>query len=238
MSKFDREEAGRIFGDLTKLADHAKTRINTLRCEYPDWHRDEDARISGFAKLSNTTTSVALGLHFYGNQLISPGWWSSNTTEAFSAEDKKRINRAYVDLLKVGLIQVGFSAVESTLRDLLRAIDPAACRGGTAGFKSIYECLFQSKLSSEPADGCELLHLLRQVRNTVHNNGVYFNRGEQDLSVIYKGDLYDFRHRQKVEFITWDLLVCLYRDTCDLLYNVVTDSVVTGISGGIRDSYA
>lgn len=238
MSKFDREEAARIFDDLTKLADHAKTRINTLRCDYPGWHPDEDARISGFAKISNTMASVSLGLHFYGNQLINPSWWSSNTNGAFSAEDKRRINLAYVDLLKVGLIQVGFSAVESTLRDLLRTIDPTACAGGTARFKSIYECLFRSKLSSVPANGCELLDLLREIRNTVHNNGVYFNRCGQDLSVIYKGDTYDFRHRQKVDFLTWDLLICLYRDTCDLLYKVVTDSVVTGISGGIRDSYA
>lgn len=238
MSKFDREEAARVSGDLSQLADHANTRINTLRCDYPDWHRDEDARISGFAKISNVTTSVALGLKFYRDQLIDPAWWSTNTNGTFSAEDKQRINRAYVDLVKIGLIQIGFSAVESTLRDLLRAIDPAACAGGTEGFESIYKCLFRSKLSSVPADGCELLDLLREVRNTVHNNGVYFNRRGQDLPVIYKGDTYDFRHRQKVDFLTWDLLISLYRDVCDLLYHVVTDSVVTGISGGIRDSYA
>ncbi len=237
MPRFDRNEVDRICHELIDIADLAKTRINALRSANPGWHRDEDARISGFAKISNVTRSVALGLKFYRDQLLEPDWWSVHTS-GYSAEDKKRINRAYVDLVRIGLIQGGFSAVESTLRDLLRAIDPAACAGGTEGFKSIYECLFRSKLSSVPADGCELLNLLREVRNTVHNNGVYFNRGEQDLSVIYKGDPYDFRHRQKVEFITWDLLVCLYRDTCDLLYNVVTDSVVTGISGGIRDSHA
>ncbi len=238
MPNFDRNEVERIFNGLIELADHAKTNIDTLRGQHPDWHRDEDARTSGFAKISNVARSAALGLKFYADYLITSDWWSANTSGALSAEDKRRINRSYVDLLKFGLIQGSFSAVESTLRDILRAIDPAACAGGTAGFQSIYECLFRSKLSSEPADGCELLHLLREIRNTVHNNGVYFNLRGQDLSVTYKRDAYDFRHGQRFEFQAWDVSISLYQDVCDLLYSVATDSVVTDIQGGIRDSYA
>ncbi len=237
MPRFDHNEVDRICRELIDLADHAKTRIDALRSANPDWHRDEDARISGFAKISNVTRSVALGLKFYRDQLLDPDWWSVHTS-GYSAEDKKRINRAYVDLVRIALIQGSFSAVESTLRDLLRAIDPTACAGGTAGFKSIYECLFRSKLSSAPANGCELLDLLREIRNTVHNNGVYFNRRGQDNSVTYRGNTYDFRNRQKIDFATWDLLILLHRDVCDVLYSVVSDPVVNGIQGGIRDSYA
>jgi hypothetical protein len=75
-----------------------------------------------------------------------------------------------------------FSSIESSLRLFLRALDPTACNGGMKEFNSIYDCLFNSKLATAPADGIELLNLLRLVRNTIHNNGVYFNPRGTDVT--------------------------------------------------------
>jgi len=143
-----------------------------------------------------------------------------------------------MDLQKIAAIQGGFSAIESTLRVLLRAVDAGACGGGMAEFKSIYECLFRTKLTNQPSEGIELLDLLREVRNTVHNNGVYFNRhGRPRVTVSYRGDDYHFDHASKLGFVKWDLLISLLRDSAKLLLEVVNDPVIVA-PGSITDPYA
>ncbi len=136
-TKFDFDEARRVYERLVTVADNAKSEIRYFREQHPRRHRDFDARIAGFAKLSNALASAALGLKFYANQLINPEWWRQYSGEALTSEDKKRINRAYVNFVKVGLVQLGFSATESSLRAFLRTVDPAACTGGTEAFTSM-----------------------------------------------------------------------------------------------------
>ena len=88
--------------------------------------------------------------------------------------------------IKFGLVHGIFSCVESFLRVFLRALDPTACSGGLDNFKNIYISLFQSKLAKCPPDGVKLLDLFRLVRNTIHNNGVYFHKDEEDRSIGWR----------------------------------------------------
>jgi hypothetical protein len=49
-------------------------------------------------------------------------------------------------------------------------------------------------------DYIELLDLLRHIRNTIHNNGVYFQKSGQDRSRQYKGKPYKFEIGKPVNF--------------------------------------
>ena len=237
LAKFGKDEAGRIGKELFNASQDCLDYIKALREAHPDWHPDNDARISGFAKLSNVERSTAIGIKFYADFLTDQDWWVANSS-GYSAQDCKRINSAYMDLQKIAAIQGGFSAIESTLRVLLRAVDAGACCGGMAEFKSIYECLFRTKLTNQPSEGIELLDLLREVRNTVHNNGVYFNiHGHPRVTVSYRGDDYHFVHASKLDFVDWDVLISLLRDSAKLLLEVVNDPVIVA-PGSITDPYA
>ena len=237
MAKFDKDEANRVGQALFNAGRGCLDHIKALREAHPDWHPDNDARISGFAKLSNAERSVALGIKFYADCLIDQNWWAANSS-GYSAQDRRRINMAYMDLEKIAAIQGGFSALESTLRVLLRAVDAGACSGGMAEFKSIYECLFRTKLTNQPPEGIELLDLLREIRNTVHNNSVYFNRrGQPRVTVSYRGVDYHFDHASKLNFVDWDILISLLGDSAELLLKVVNDPVIVAPSS-ITDPYA
>src|SRR5437868_1942077 len=87
--------------------------------------------------------------------------------------------------VKLGLIHTLFGITENAFRAYLRAIDPTACAGGNKQFGKIYECLF-ARLAKDPAGvsisaaGVVLLDLWREVRNSLHNNGVYVNPDGKD----------------------------------------------------------
>ena len=67
----------------------------------------------------------------------------------------------------------------------------------------------------------ELLDLTREIRNLIHNGGVYFSEEGKDKKRSYKGTTYEFRHGKRVAFVTWDLLLKLAKDIHQLLVRVI-----------------
>jgi len=155
-----------------------------------------------------------------------------------SQRDGDILVKEFENFTKIGLTQFAFSTVESGLRVLLKAIDPQACHQGTAEFKNIYECLLRSKLTSLPADSIELLDLFRLVRNTVHNNGVFFHKSGQNATAIYKGKTYQFQQGMAINFTGFDFVISLTSDIVNLLVDVINDPAISGISGEITDPFA
>lgn len=235
MPKFDRDESIRICRLLWGVVENIKTDINKLRVSHPSW-TETDIRISSFAKLQNAIIATTLGLKFYTDYLIDQDWWNTNSAN-YSPDDKKRINLAYENFQKIGIIQVGFLAIESSIRSILRAIDKTACKNATAEFKSIYEHLIRTQLSLSN-DWCDLLDLWREVRNTIHNNGVYFPKNGYDKTISYKGKTYQFLNGKKIDFITWDMFVELLEEARMFLGDIIDHPKVSGISGTLTDPYA
>lgn len=235
--KIDHNEAVRICNLLWTTVNKTKTNIQELRSSHPDWDPETDIRISGFGKLQNAITATTFGIKFYTDNLLKPKWWNNNSS-GYTSEDKKLINRAFMDFQRIGLIQVSFLAIESTIRSLLREVDPNACTGGTDPFKNIYECLIRTKLTGCNTEWCDFLDLWREVRNTIHNNGIYFSKDGLDKTVSFKGNAYKFYHKKKVDFVTWDMLSNIQRDACILLREIVDHDEVSSIGGTIQDLYA
>ena len=144
---------------------------------------------------------------------------------------------------KYTFVMFAFIAVEAAMRSFLRAIDPAACLGGTAAWESIYNHLLgPARLTiPEPQRGSaiELLDLVREVRNLIHNNGVYFNRDAADRQLTYRGQVYSFRHGQPVDFVSWALLIEMVeglRQLLALLTNHATISAIPAIIDPLADA--
>ena len=233
---FDRTEAEKIFNRLNAVSDQAQIDMNRLREKNSGWHRDTDIRLTGFAKLINAHGAAALGIKFYTDNLINPEWWDQNAC-GYSVEDKRRRNRAFLDVHKIGLIQVGFVAVESSLRELLRNIDPMACNNSTDAFKNIYDCLIKTKLNIN-SEYCDLLDLMRIIRNTIHNNGVFYSTKGNDINLFHKGTEYKFEHGKKPNFITWDLICDLHEDLSGFFVEVSEHQIVGSLPGTIDDPYS
>ena len=197
-----------------------------------------DARITAYSKAVNVLNSVQLAFTFISKHLLHAQWWAAVARNPIPDSDKQIYANEFANFTKIAFVQGLFLAIESSLRLFLRAIDPAACKGGMAEFKPIYECLFKSKLSRAPANGIALLDLLRLVRNTIHNNGVYFHPSGNDASIMWDGETFEFRQGKPVDFVTWEFLMRVSEALRLLLREVVQDANLKAISAVIDDPFS
>jgi len=206
---------------------------------YSNFDPRKDARITTFSKMINLFTALQLSLNFVLKGLSKLDVWEIIIDEEpFPNSDQKLYYvGSFMQFIKIGFDQLLFSITDSSLRIFLRALDPNACDGGTNRFESIYKCLFKSKLSICPSEGIELLDLYRNSRNTIHNNGVYFNPKKQDIVVIWCGKPYEFKHATPINFVTWQHIVNISDAIQSLLYTVITDKNLRAVNHEIKDPY-
>ena len=232
------EELHKLIGQLQSVRNLAVDDKNAIVALYSTVDPKHDARITAFSKTINVFNSLQLGLAFISKHLLHKQWWSAIATQDIPDIDKQIYVNEFANLTKIGFIQGIFSAVESSLRLLLRALDPTACNGGLAEFKSVYECLFKSNLTSSSPDAIALLDLLRLVRNTIHNNGVYFHPSGNDVTAIWKGNTYAFKQGKPIDFVTWELLIVVSNALRLLLRQVVEDAKLQAITTEIPDPFS
>jgi len=238
MYEFKSTELLQIVREIESLRDHTDNQKREIMLKYPSWDVIHDARLTIFAKVINVANSTQLALTFIGQHLLDPFWWQNTAKEAIPSDSANIYINEYNNFTKIGFVQFVFSSIESGFRIFLRALDPTACNNGAAEFKSIYECLLKSKLSSTPKESIELLDLLRFIRNTIHNNGIYYSRAGTNEQVIYKGRSYQFIYSKAVDFVTWGFIISVVRDLVDLAAQVVFDPNVVILSGTIQDPFA
>ena len=235
MAKWGPDDVMKLTKQVEILRDTAAQDKDAVARLYPSFNPEKDARIAVFGKLINVMNSVQLGLTFVSNYLLRRDWWQSISGEMIPMSDIAVYAREFEGFMKIGFVQFMFSSVESSLRVFLRALDPIACRGGTGGFKGVYDCLFKSKLSVCPHEGIEVLDLLRNARNTIHNNGVYFDRNGNDATVCWRGVSYTFTHAQPVDFVTWEFTLEVADAVRGLIRAVVEDPSLRAITTEITD---
>jgi hypothetical protein len=197
-----------------------------------------DARITAYSKAINVLNSVQLAFTFISKHLLNGLWWQDVARSPIPDSDKQIYANEFANFAKIAFVQGIFLAIESSFRLFLRALDPAACNNGMEEFKSIYECLFKSKLKAIPSDGIALLDLLRIVRNTIHNNGVYFHRSGNDASITWNGETFVVKQGVPVDFVTWGFLIRISEALRQLLFEVVEDENLKGISVEINDPFS
>ena len=203
----------------------------------PGWDQRKDARVTLFWNAQAVLTSTALGLVFVKRSLHQESFWQSiNVIEDVSRESvTKELERGLEAFVKLGFIQILFSVIESCFRALVRAFDPGAFSKGTAGFMKVYERL-EKQLKSIPEGATSLLELCTEIRNAIHNNGVFFNpKGNFDVEVIYKGQRYQFRNGRKIDFADWKRLLLLTLDLRGLLLQIVNDENVKSLNAPVLD---
>lgn len=238
MKQWGPNDVMNLIKQLEPIRDQAAQDKESVMATYSSLNARKDARVTAFSKLINVFNSVQLALTFVSKHLLNLGWWKAVSKEVISVSDAKVYVEEFMGFSKIGFVQFLFSTTESSLRLFLRALDPTACDGGMAPFKSVYDCLFRSKLSACPHEGIELLDLLRLIRNTIHNNGVYFHRSGRDATVTWRGTLYEFKQAVPVDFVTWEFLLEVSNAVRALMRTVVEDTNLEAITCEITDPFA
>lgn len=197
--------------------------------KHPGWEAT-DARLTVFTKYANTLSSVHLGLIFEHEHFSHRQSWMPPRIAAMTpltGDDSINELVAFDRFLRVGCIQMQVSAIESSFRLYVRALDPAACKSGHSEFEPLYRWLFK-RLDLQHYE--PLMQLLLSVRNTIHNDGVYFHRLGHNKTLDYKGTTYSFEVGKGVNFVTWPFLLYLAEELIHMIIEVVESKALAALS--------
>lgn len=209
-----------VMKPLEQLIIALKNERERILQRHPTW-KATDARVTIFTKYANTLSSVHLGLifeheHFSHRQWSMPPRFAEMTP--MTGDDSINELVAFDRFLRVGCIQMQVSAIESSFRFYVRALDPTACKNGHSEFEPLYRWLFK-RLDLQHYE--PLMQLLLSVRNTIHNDGVYFHRLGHNKTLVYKGTTYSFEVGKGVNFVTWPFLLYLAEELIHMIIEVV-----------------
>lgn len=151
---------------------NAFTELAALFCEtqdallvaHPTWQGD--VRVSPFSMMLHILNSTN-----YALSLLSGA--ESNGIRVNDPGEALVFLQAYDAHIKQSLKLTVSSSVESSLRFILRALDQNVCSNSREEFYKIYKKLFEI-IGVPRKDYFELLRLLSAIRNTIHNNGMFF----------------------------------------------------------------
>ena len=209
-----------VMKPLENLINALKNERERILQRHPRW-KATDARVTIFSKYANTLSSVHLGLIFE-HEHFSPRQWSMPPRFAamtpLTGDDSTSELVAFDRFLRVGCIQMQVSAIESSFRLYVRGLDPTACKNGHSEFEPLYRWLFK-RLDLHHYE--PLMQLLLSVRNTIHNDGVYFHRLGHNKTLVYKGATYFFEVGKGVNFVTWPFLLYLAEELIHMISEVV-----------------
>ncbi|SRR5258706_1165011 len=197
---------------------------NLIQAKY-GW-KDDDARLTIFNKINRLLAAINIGYFLSYTYLRQKSWWKEH--EAFGVDENgmRVAGDDFEMLLRIGMGVNLVSCVESSFRIFTKALNPSACSNGTAEFKSIYEFIFKQLGLQQLVT---LLDLLRNIRNTIHNNGLFFPPKGQNQTVIYNGTVYHFEVGQLTHFVTTEFLIEILPDLLSLTEAVVEASPLKDI---------
>jgi hypothetical protein len=200
-----------------------------------------DIRLAAFAHLNHQVNFALVSLRVLDAYLTKAEWWQEPDQQALFGEYDSWYREAIANNFNNGEVKHSFmhkpfGTVENTMRQLLRQIDPIAANNATESIESVFGALM-SRIGSKPVDSDDLLKLLRLCRNTIHNNGVHYPKGQTDDQVIYKGTTYNFIHGKPLNFVNWNFLIDRMDDVRQLFTAVILNPKIIGISDEIPDMF-
>lgn len=193
------------------------------------WAPNGDLRISVFEQLDNLIRPLSLSLTLlvmgFRNPNLIHNLYFKNMAVAKEQEkvDIERIKIHLANFHKLAFLYGLSQVVEGNIRSILRALD--ANDRATDGFGKICERLAE-KLQQplyllEARKG---LDLLREIRNTIHNNGIYWAKyGVRTKVIEYQGDRFVFEDGKAHNNATFKVLSRITLDIIIMFNELVTE---------------
>jgi hypothetical protein len=177
---------------------------NQVIRDYPNINPKKDARVTFFTKSFAVLDSVTLCSIFGDNYLIKNRWWTTITRKyslmPVKVNLRSDIRYTFDQFVLIGCFHFIFSSMESSLRLITKKLDPIQYEMMQANFDSIYSWLLKKLITNKrnKRTYLRLMDILKLIRNTIHNNGVY--------SPVPKKNKPQPRNKQ----ITWKGITCKF----------------------------
>lgn len=205
---------------LKRIIDIREIYINEairIKKNQPDWFNLKDTRSTILGNCSSDIGNAAFCLINAAGYMIKPEWWFNHFKISPPLETCRNYAQRHCEFTKLGFVVVFFSNLESSIRQIIRAIHPGKHSNSTTSFYTIYTDLLNEL---DIRDYIITLDMFREIRNVCHNNGVYFNiKGNKELH--YKGKKYVFKNEEKLDFVTWELIFDLLEDVFNMIKKII-----------------
>lgn len=177
-----------------------------------------DRRITVYTQLFGILDRAKMGFEFSHCSLdskeIKTRMFSGLTNEEFV----QRIN-AFIHFTAIEMNHSYFSIIEAFLRQIYRTINTDPPISFSDLTKKISDNLDLQKWS-------QFLEFYSLVRNTQHNNGLFFPNKKKDEEVSYRGKSFSFIYGKGIHFLNSDLRLALANDGNSFVYDVCTSPKV------------
>lgn len=164
----------------------------------PEYGMNGDIRISALTKILSSMTGYQLALAYSENELADNNWWAQRFGNQVNQDDIELRTSTFNNITLIGFYQGLFMSIESSFRSISFSINPNANNSGKSEFYNIYNFIFNSINLQKYSP---LFDILRLVRNTVHNNGLFIPKNGGDISITYDGKLYEFKENELVPYL-------------------------------------
>lgn len=186
-----------------------------------------DRRITIFTQLFGITDRAKMGIEYVLYSLDD----ATIRARMFSGLDPKdfiqRLN-GFVHFIFIEANHVYFGLIEAFLRQVLRALE---VNPETKFWKLSDQIVCRLEIDKR---WVEFLNFYAAVRNTQHNNGVFFPPNKKDQSFSYRGGSYQFAYGRPIHFLDGDLRLALFEDGNDFVL-AVCESRKLGVIPVVED---
>lgn len=202
----DHVAAAKILADLEReraafLALHSR-----VAAAHPDWVSKNDARTNLLAKPINHVLMAIVNVQIVQRVLVYVDFWRTNVSPDLNTPEL--IGPPYFE--QNTFYRFGFFLfLLSNIEHGFRAIQPKVVRGidehSDQPFAQVYSTLFRAVLTPAlAAEHGNTFDLLRTLRNTVHNNGVFSPNIRKDAEFTVAGTKYSFVVGKRADYFGWE----------------------------------
>lgn len=236
-----------LINKMVHLRHEFKKSLDDVLATYPYINVQKDARITFFSKSFTVMDSVILCLICADKYMPNISWWTRTAKpyglKAPEPEFRPAMLMGFHMFILESCFHFLFSSFESSLRLMAKKSNKTRYEKDDR-FKNIY-CWFLGGLKFHPKDlkkYLKLLDVLRLIRNTIHNNGVYsptFGRKgnpPKNRQITYGGIKCKFIVGRAVKVKDfWELVFITTPDVLVMMKSIIGSSVISSIKTQIRD---
>jgi hypothetical protein len=208
---------GELEQKFDKLAQEIWSSQQIYRKQYPTWESSLDARSAWFTGMLNECIPFALlDLWHMRDNLTYPYVWQKAFGVTLTENDWQQVIMEYDKHIRFASLHSTYATVEAIIRRVCEATDAQFY----SPKKSIGPITNHLLEILELTSFKNLYKLVRTIRNSIHNNGVYFPRDGKDCTIVWNGD-YTFRVGETVEILDWDFLIQHWREINEAITAIV-----------------
>jgi hypothetical protein len=196
---------------------------------------DDDVRVATLANIGNAINTTVISLYCLHNQLKHDHWWQDTFGDNLSAVQHtipETVNRFEIRA-RDGLVADLAGVADESMRLILHAIWPGACKGARSPFDHIYPALLGKLDLGEDRPIYEMIHLIQLAAG--HRGWRFYPRSGKNVEVSYRHQIFAFNVGEPFQ-CSWSLAISLTDDLIDSMVRLVTTSPVVDEQGMLANA--